>query len=75
MRWRTAGGSSWYQFPPSWTLALTSWREGGAETGSAKAEVMLACDFDIVSIGVSWREEIRGNLDEKGWVLVSSGSF
>jgi hypothetical protein len=67
--------SSGYQFARSWTLGLKSWREGGAETGSAKAEVMLAYDFDIVSVGVGWREEISGNFDEKGWVLVASGSF
>ena len=54
---------------------LTAWREGGAETASAKVELMLAYDFEIVAVGVGWREEISGNFDEKGWVLTASGAF
>ncbi len=67
--------SSGYEFAPAWSLGFKSWREGGAETGSAKAEVMLGYDFDIVAVGVGWREEISGNFDEKGWVLTASGAF
>lgn len=66
---------SGYDFAPSWMLGFKSWSEGAAETGSAKAEVMLGNDFDILSVGVGWREEISGNFDEKGCVLVASGSF
>lgn len=63
------------EFAPSWMLGLKSWREGGAETGSAKAEISLACNFDVVAVGVGWREEISGNFNERGWVLTASGTF
>jgi len=33
---------------PSSMLELKSWREGGAETGSAKAEIILGYDFEVV---------------------------
>jgi hypothetical protein len=66
---------SGYEFAPSWMLGFKSWSEGGAETGSAKAEITRGYDFDIVSVAVGWREEISGNFDEKGWILVARSSF
>jgi hypothetical protein len=56
-------------------LGFKSWSEGGAETGSAKAEITRGYDVDIVSVAVGWREEISGNFDEKGWILVARSSF
>lgn len=67
--------STGYEVAPSWMLGFKSWSEGGAETGSAKAELMLAYDFEVVAVGVGWREEVSGNFDEKGWVLTASGAF
>ncbi|MEY4785739.1 MAG: hypothetical protein RIR41_3674 [Pseudomonadota bacterium] len=67
--------SSGYEFAPSWMLGFKSWSEGGAETGSAKAEITRGYDVDIVSVAVGWREEISGNSDEKGWILVARSSF
>lgn len=67
--------ASGYEFAPSWTLGLKSWSEGGAETGSAKAEIQLAYDFQIFAVGVGWREEISGNFEERGWVVSASGAF
>ena len=66
---------SGYEFAPSWMLGFKSWSEVGAETGSAKAEITRGYDFDIVSVAVGSREEISGNFDEKGWILVARSSF
>jgi hypothetical protein len=60
---------------PTVKLGFKAWQEGGAETGSAKAELMLGWDVADMTLGFGWREEISGNFDEKGWVLSLSGNF
>ena len=60
---------------PALSLGFKTWSEGGAETGTAKAELALAYDFDFARVGVGWREEISGNFDEKGWVVSVRGTF
>jgi hypothetical protein len=60
---------------PDWSLGLKTWSEGGAETGSAKAELMLGYDIAGMTLGAGWREEISGNFEEKGWVVSLRGDF
>lgn len=55
-------------------LGFRSLSEGGADTGRAKAEIMVGHDFDIGSAGVGWHKETSGNLDNKVCVGLASGS-
>lgn len=67
--------SSGYEFAPYCMLRFRSWSEGGAETGSAKAESMLDYDFDIGSAGVGWSMEVSGISTKRsrfGWPAVRS---
>jgi hypothetical protein len=63
------------EFAPEWLLEVKAWREGGAETGSAKAEFVVARDLDIFTLGIGWREEISGNFEESGWIVSARGHF
>ena len=63
------------EFAPDWNLTLKAWDERGNQSRSAKAEVGLSRDFGMFSVGAGWREEISGEFDEKGWVLMGRASF
>lgn len=59
------------EFAPEWNLELKAWRDGGGETASAKAELLVSRTFWGVGVGLGWREEMSGNFEEKGWVVAA----
>ena len=63
------------EFATDWNLTLKAWEERGEESRSAKAEASVIRDFGVFSVGAGWREEISGEFDEKGWVLLARATF